>query len=63
VKGGIWTLEVIQKVCTKLMNPGQHMKGIVQEPLITCIDVNRYMLPMHDAYNDGYQKYFFGPLS
>jgi len=46
VKGDIWTLDKIQQVCTMLVTPGQHVKGIVQEPLITCIDVNHYMLPM-----------------
>jgi len=46
VKGDIWMLDKIQQVCTMLVTPGQHMKGIVQEPLITCIAVSHYMLPM-----------------
>jgi len=46
VKGDIWMLDKIQQVCTMLVTLGQHVKGIVQEPLITCIDVNHYMLPM-----------------
>jgi len=45
-KGDIWTLDKIQQVCTTILTPGQHVKGIVREPLITCIDVNCYMLPM-----------------
>jgi len=46
-KGDIWMMDKICQVCTTVVAGGvQHVKGIVREPLINCIDVNRYLLPM-----------------
>ena len=44
-KGGLWSLQTMQEIRSSEMD-ARKARGIKKTPLITCVDVDRYSLPL-----------------